>query len=38
LNFDDVSEVRATAIIKAIAQMMETARTSEMSVDIQLRT
>jgi hypothetical protein len=31
----DVSEVRATSIIRA---MMEAARTSEMSVDIQLRT
>jgi hypothetical protein len=31
----DVSEVRATSIIKA---MMEAARTSETSVDIQLRT
>jgi hypothetical protein len=37
----DVSEVRATSIFRAlrlIALMMGAARTSEMSVDIQLRT
>jgi hypothetical protein len=35
----DVSEVRATSIIIIIiALMMEAARTSETSVDIQLRT
>jgi len=34
----DVSEVRAASIIRAIALMMEAARTSETSVDIQLRT
>jgi hypothetical protein len=32
----DVSELRATSIIRAIA-LMVAARTSEMSVDIQLR-
>jgi hypothetical protein len=39
---NDVSEVRAASIIRAvsdlIALMMEAARTSESSVDIQLRT
>jgi hypothetical protein len=35
----DVSEVRAASITRAmIALMMEAARTSETSVDIQLRT
>jgi hypothetical protein len=33
----DVSEVRAASIIRTIALMMEAARTSETSVDIQLR-
>jgi hypothetical protein len=34
----DVSEVRAASIIGAMMMMMEAARTSEKSVDIQLST
>jgi hypothetical protein len=34
----DVTAVRAASIIRAISLMMEAARTSETSVDIQLRT
>jgi predicted RND superfamily exporter protein len=34
----DFSEVRAASIIIIIASMIEAARTSETSVDIQLRT
>jgi hypothetical protein len=37
LKSTDVSVVRASSIIRVIALMMEAARTSETSVDIQLR-